>query len=336
MSTTVALMKEEYDSRVELYDHYNVGQYQRPIQPLQEAADVIIQALTHRTDTGAFDFRNLAVVGGSYVILAIAALFFSCSRVLTVRSALQDIPKLYVPIKKGDLPKKVCMKIQQGFQQVKEVRKRAEPLPEDIGQVGRAKPGTPLFDVDFKQAIARTPTIIGVFAEKAAVEIDPDYTRPTCVSVRQYIEFLMQRELIDAHLGQVYLEGYERARFSKAAMTQEEYLDIMKHLAAILNHMGYRLQNGDDSSSVSSSGSTIHRRHNRIQEDDVVSLAQSVATWTSRRSAHANGSRKPHTLSRASSSVTGANDYDDDEEMRLIIYERLMIDRLKASVDSRS
>lgn len=33
------------------------------------AADVIIQALTDKTNTGTFDFRNLVVVAGSYVIL---------------------------------------------------------------------------------------------------------------------------------------------------------------------------------------------------------------------------------------------------------------------------
>ena len=33
------------------------------------AADVIIQALTDKTNTGTFDYRNLVVVGGSYVLL---------------------------------------------------------------------------------------------------------------------------------------------------------------------------------------------------------------------------------------------------------------------------
>jgi hypothetical protein len=33
------------------------------------AADVIIQALTHKTNTGQLDYRNLIVVGGSYVLL---------------------------------------------------------------------------------------------------------------------------------------------------------------------------------------------------------------------------------------------------------------------------
>lgn len=89
------------------------------------AADVIIQALSDKTSTGKFDFRNLIVVSCSYVILvmkvnvtkchlktnirhheqqALASLLFSCSRMLTVRASLQDIPKLYIPIKKDDLP----------------------------------------------------------------------------------------------------------------------------------------------------------------------------------------------------------------------------------------
>lgn len=33
------------------------------------AADVVIQALTDKTNTGQFDFRNLIVVGGSYLLL---------------------------------------------------------------------------------------------------------------------------------------------------------------------------------------------------------------------------------------------------------------------------
>lgn len=33
------------------------------------AADVVIQALTDKTNTGQFDFRNLIVVAGSYLLL---------------------------------------------------------------------------------------------------------------------------------------------------------------------------------------------------------------------------------------------------------------------------
>lgn len=57
---------------------------------------------------------------------------------------------------------KVYNKIRDEFQQTKETRKLAEPRPEDIQTVGWAKPGTPLFEgLDFKQAVARTPAIVG-------------------------------------------------------------------------------------------------------------------------------------------------------------------------------
>lgn len=38
------------------------------------AADVIIQALTDKTNQGTFDYRNLIVVGGSYVVLVFITL----------------------------------------------------------------------------------------------------------------------------------------------------------------------------------------------------------------------------------------------------------------------
>ncbi|KAI9312195.1 hypothetical protein BX666DRAFT_862458 [Dichotomocladium elegans] len=69
------------------------------------AADIIIQALADRTESGTFDYNNLIVVAASYMLLAVVSLSFSCSRVMTVRASLQDIPKVYMPIKGDDLPK---------------------------------------------------------------------------------------------------------------------------------------------------------------------------------------------------------------------------------------
>lgn len=299
------------------------------------AADVIIQALSDKTSTGKFDFRNLIVVSCSYVILALASLLFSCSRMLTVRASLQDIPKLYIPIKKDDLPTKVFLKIRSEFDEAKKTRKLAEPRSEDIQAAGWAKPGTPLFEgLDFKQAIARTPTIV----ENVAKSINPDYYRPSYVPVRQYMEFLMQQGLIDKQLGTFYLEGYEIARFSNAPLSQEQYMDIMKHLAAILQNMGYSLKNNNNNNSsnsnrnqqtpAGSSDSIIslshksssrssprkssysrrrlssHRSPHRsasdlFYEDDAVSVTQSTHTWNSRST---NNSRKHAALNNISPS----------------------------------
>lgn len=186
--------------------------------------------------------------------------------------------------------------------------------------------------------------------EKAATEIDSEFARPLYVPIRQYLEFLMERDFIDSQLGHVYLEGYERARFSQQPVSQDEYLDIMKHLAAILHHMGYHINNtmnrrqssGGANSSSGSTGSLSSslRRHHPLpsqpplrlpspDDDDVVSLAHSVATWSSRSTSF---SRYPIST-RAAEDQAEDEDEDDeddvayDEEMRNIIYNRLMMDR---------
>ncbi|KAG2227312.1 hypothetical protein INT45_004267 [Circinella minor] len=343
------------------------------------AADVIVQALFDRTESGHFDLRNLLVVAASYVVLAIASLAFSCSRFFTVRTSLQDIPKIYIPIKKDDLPKKVYSHIQGQFDDVRHVRKLAEPRPEDIAHVGWGKPGDVQFEgVDFKRVIARTP----MFIEQAAMKISLDFARPAHVPTRQYIEYLIQRNLVDAQIGRVYVEGYEQARFSRVPVNQEAFKNIMTHLAVVLRQMGYAPQNlstkqGESSSVSTRSGSTSHHLHQSgvfrrksslgagdnadpsssiqmgggsARDDDVVSLAQSIATWTSRstsntisRYARSNSQRS---TSRAGSgvldeSVSGgyndgindSDDYDDDDEnrddydqhIRQVIYSRLMM-----------
>ncbi|CEG70366.1 hypothetical protein RMATCC62417_06278 [Rhizopus microsporus] len=262
------------------------------------AADVIIQALTDRTSTGKLDFRNLAVVGGSYVLLALISVVCSCSRMISVRRSMQNIPKLHIPIKEQNLPKKVYSQIWHEFGQTRAIRDQAKPRPEDIQAVGWAKPGTPLFEgLDFKQAIARTPAIV----ENVACNIDPSYKRPTYCPVRQYIEFLIQEGLIDRELGTVYVQGYEIARFSRDPLSQEQYIDIMKHLAAILQNMGYNIKNSDgqvdetesmtnsDHRTTGSSSNQSFRlynlisRNNRLRSvDDTVSATQSMNTWHSR------------------------------------------------------
>ncbi|EPB84704.1 hypothetical protein HMPREF1544_08503 [Mucor circinelloides 1006PhL] len=315
------------------------------------AADVVIQALTDKTNTGQFDYRNLIVVGGSYLLLALASLLFSCSRMLTVRGSLQDIPKLYIPIKKEDLPKKVFHKIRYEFEQAKQTRKLAEPRSEDIQAVGWAKPGTPLFEgLDFKQAIARTPAIV----EKIALSINPDFFRPLYVPVRQYIEFLMQQGLIDKQLGSFYLRGYEIARFSQEPLSQDQYMEIMKHLAAILQNMGYNIKNNSNvaarksshqtnntNDSVSSDHkaarkSSSRRRLSSHKSIDSISVTQSIHTWTS-RSTHTTNSKKHAILHGNNNSRESADELEDEDEddysaydedeVRNDIYELLMKDR---------
>ncbi|KAG1314081.1 hypothetical protein G6F61_001307 [Rhizopus arrhizus] len=299
------------------------------------AADVSIQALADKTTTGKFDFRNLVVVGGSYVLLALASLIFSCSRMLSIRRSMQNIPKIHIPIKKNDVCEKVYLKIKHEFEQVKSIKQNTIPRHEDIQAVGWAKPGTPLFEgLDFKQAIARTPAIV----ESVAINIDPSYKRPLYCPVRQYIEFLIREGLVDKQLGTTYVEGYEIARFSRDPLSQQQYIDIMKHLAAILQNMGYNIKanqqtNAETESMMSShrTGSSSNRsfrlynlvsRTNRPHSaaDDAISVTPSLNTWAS---------QPQHMLMGDNEDDDDYSAYDEDE-VRHDIYELLTRDKMHA------
>lgn len=212
-----------------------------------------------------------------------------------------------------------------------------------------------------------------LFIEQAAIEINGVYARPLYLSVRQYIDYLIENNIIDGQLGQGYLEGYEQARFNRTPVSQEKYYDIMKHLAAILHNMGYRLHaatpgagggggDGDDRHTTHSEGesgsgdddddglsnSSSQRTHGRStdpaattattattntktepRDDDVVSLAQSVATWTSRSTlSHRRRANLTRHTSEEDNNSYDDNDFDQyDQHMRRAIYSRLMWDR---------
>ena len=216
------------------------------------------------------------------------------------------------------------------------------------------------------------------------MKISLDFARPAHVPTRQYIEYLIQRNLVDAQIGRGYVDGYEQARFSRIPVNQDVFKDIMAHLAVVLRQMGYVPQNPsnqEETSSISTrSDSTSHhlpqldvvRRKSSSAtgnnadpsssigmgggspyDDDVASLAQSIATWTSRstsntRSRYARSSSQRSTSQVGSGTpdesagdggyndnVNDSDEYDDDDEnrddydqhIRRVIYSRLMVDR---------
>lgn len=147
------------------------------------------------------------------------------------------------------------------------------------------------------------------FPEQAAVKIrcSYEYSRPMNASVRQYIQCLIQHNLIDEQLKNGYLSGYEQARSSRALINEECYMDVMKHLAAILRHTGYRLHLEAERPSS---------RPGHPCDDDVVSLAQSVGTLSSRST----------TLSRRLRSPRIIEEQDNQQHIRKFVMARLMID----------
>ncbi|KAG0065102.1 hypothetical protein BGZ90_001929 [Linnemannia elongata] len=172
------------------------------------AYDVIFQ-IFHHPETEEPNYKNLAVFGGSYVLLGLLATIFGFSRYVTVKMARQEIPKTYMPITREDLPKVVYEFVQSELDRVARLAKKATPLLEESGQPGWGKPESSLQDTHFKTFMASTPH----FIERAAVANSPDLARPPNMSISAYVHMLIDQKLITRDIGLEYIAGYEQARF---------------------------------------------------------------------------------------------------------------------------
>ncbi|KAG0028657.1 hypothetical protein BGZ82_008326 [Podila clonocystis] len=176
------------------------------------AYDVVFQIL-HPADKGDVpNYQNLAVFGGSYVLLGLLATIFGFSRYVTVKLARQAIPKTYMPITQEDLPKNVYEFVQSELDRVARLAKKATPTVEESAQPGWGKPESSLQDTHFKTFMASTPH----FIERAAVAYSQDLARPPNMSISAYVHLLMDQRLVARDIGLEYIAGYEQARFGGA------------------------------------------------------------------------------------------------------------------------
>ena len=74
------------------------------------------------------------VVGGGYVLLALTMLAFTVNRTVSVRHALNDIPKLYMPVNLEDLPQHIYERIRNEWIRVRKIP--LHPVPRECGQPG--------------------------------------------------------------------------------------------------------------------------------------------------------------------------------------------------------
>ncbi|KAK9766818.1 hypothetical protein K7432_003809 [Basidiobolus ranarum] len=186
------------------------------------------------------------VVGGSYLLLGLVASIFGFSRLLSIRAAINDMPKLYVPIKKEDLPKKVYHFVTSEFERIRKIQQQLEPLPNKCKQPGWGQIGTVYEDIHFKTSVVRT---LG-FIDQAVFRISPSLARPENITVSQYMEFLSHHGYVDKRITEAYADGYERARFGEDEWSEEEYTDFMKLVSLLLSTLGYQSDLESDQQSI--------------------------------------------------------------------------------------
>ncbi|KAL1916107.1 uncharacterized protein VTP21DRAFT_6111 [Calcarisporiella thermophila] len=200
------------------------------------AYDIIAQAL----EPGQLNVANgqnyitVLIIGGVYVLLGVISSVLGSLRLASVRRALKNIPREYIMIREEDVPKRVFNRIQQCLNKSSVTASRAYRDPEMNGQPGWGKPKSDFEGVNFRASVAKTPFLI----ERAATRNSPQLSRHPSMSVRHYLEHLIENGLVDSRVGLLYVEGYERARFGAEEWTEVEYTRFMKLLTLLLADMG--------------------------------------------------------------------------------------------------
>ncbi|KAF9209505.1 hypothetical protein BGZ59_010086 [Podila verticillata] len=214
------------------------------------AYDVIFQILHPANKGDVPNYQNLAVFGGSYVLLGLLATIFGFSRYVTVKLARQAIPKAYMPISQEDLPKKVYEFVQSELDRVARLAKKATPTLEESAQPGWGKPESSLQDTHFKTFMASTPH----FIERAAIAYSPDLARPPNMSISAYLHMLMDQRLVARDIALEYIAGASSNpgnggmiphRAPGEELVEEDYIRFMKVLSLILQGLGWD-QNAED------------------------------------------------------------------------------------------
>ncbi|KNE54431.1 hypothetical protein AMAG_00406 [Allomyces macrogynus ATCC 38327] len=112
--------------------------------------DLFVQALDKPPPTAMY--LQLIIVG-SYALLVTAALLFSFSRFMTVRTALALLPKLYVPTSAMDLPHHVHTHIATSLDRAQSIARACGPAPgTPSAAVEWGEPDSPLADTQFRDA----------------------------------------------------------------------------------------------------------------------------------------------------------------------------------------
>ncbi|KAJ3044715.1 hypothetical protein HDV00_001119 [Rhizophlyctis rosea] len=165
--------------------------------------------------------------GSACLVCLIGVLLVLSSRKLSTRSALQDIPKLYIPINPSD---KVHRLIQNDLSRVANITLEAKPRIEDVPSVGWGRAGTQYENVHFQTAALQSIDIL----ESTAMRVDSSLSRPAVCPPTRYIEALVTNGVIDAELASVYAQRFDEVRFAREEMREEEYVEFMKLFALVL------------------------------------------------------------------------------------------------------
>ncbi|KAH8149256.1 uncharacterized protein LAJ45_06796 [Morchella importuna] len=205
-------------------------------------ADAIVQAYFRNSQ-----LYNIFIIAGTYVLTALLALAIYISRIYSVRRLMEEIPKSWAPVKKMDLPKRVHKAIAGNLGRSAIIAVQSRPNPSTVSGTGgvishpgwSAPSSVDLPEVHYLSVIAELPHLIEAKALSLRLG-GQDLRRQPHMTLRAYLSHLAVFGVVKGGAADLFLGGYERARFRtrSAGVEEEEFRGLMKVFAGLLRGMG--------------------------------------------------------------------------------------------------
>jgi len=176
--------------------------------------------------------NHLLVIISVFVIVLLICLFVIPIRYRERKRLAGKIPRTVMPfLRQGDISVVHQKVILHHIRRAKGISVKPTVKSANNSHLGWGAPGTEYSKVHFKTSIAKSYLII----ERAAIHKDRNLLRPPTMSIRDYMSFLEQTVVgLNHNLCRFYTETYEKARFSEAEFTLDEYTNFMAKFLVLL------------------------------------------------------------------------------------------------------
>lgn len=173
---------------------------------------------------------NTFVVVGALVLFGVTGIVLTTTRIYMQRSALQDIPKRYVPLDDGDLPKECDVMIKENFANCEKIRSKALNTDDDGEEVikhpGLSGPKSELLPPSL--AFDEVVRAVGDKLKWGGALMGSDTRVPPNSSFREIVAYLEEHLIAtDYKLNKEYVELYEVLRFSGDLISEENFIKFM-------------------------------------------------------------------------------------------------------------
>ncbi|ORY45218.1 hypothetical protein BCR33DRAFT_196655 [Rhizoclosmatium globosum] len=185
--------------------------------------DLFIQIVSIKDDTSSLT-KFLFIVGAACVVLIVVSVGILSARKIRIRSALNQIPRVYVPIRESDMPRFLYSHVQKKLADSASVRLSLKPLSEERHMDGYGR-GTDGQLIHFKTAAAKTLLVLS----ETVASISPSLAHDGLLPLRSYFEILAQTNIpFNPQYAEAYITRYDGFAVNPNEATEFEYLEFMK------------------------------------------------------------------------------------------------------------